>query len=38
MMEVMRANDQLTMERDAGRAFAGWLEAEPSTRPLLRST
>lgn len=33
MMEVMRANDQLSIERTAGRAFDGWSEGELSFPP-----
>ena len=33
MMEVMRANDQLAIERSAGRAFAGWSEGELTFPP-----
>jgi hypothetical protein len=33
MMEVMRANDQLAIERTAGRAFAGWSEGELAFPP-----
>ena len=33
MMEVMRANDQLAIERSAGRAFAGWSEGELAFPP-----
>lgn len=33
MMEVMRANDQLSIERTAGRAFDGWSEGELAFPP-----
>ena len=29
----MRANDQLAIERDAGRVFAGWSEGDLSFPP-----
>ena len=33
MFDVMRANDQLAIERDAGRVFAGWSEGDLSFPP-----
>lgn len=33
MMEVMHANDQLAIERSAGRAFAGWSEGKIAFPP-----
>jgi hypothetical protein len=41
MLDVMRANDQLRIERSAGRAFAGWSEGEigfPPTYKVDRGT
>jgi phosphatidylinositol-bisphosphatase len=41
MLDVMRANDQLRIERNAGRAFAGWSEgalAFPPTYKVDRGT